>query len=134
MYFVVTFYVRHKQRLQSDIAYSRRRVAYKQAKKRLHAIAASNTKNSREFAGELSRILREYIGDKINLNGTAFTPREMETILKERNYREDLIQTASGLLEKCESLQYAPVPVNGNLTATLLDESSALLEKLEKLK
>lgn len=133
LYFVTVFYLRHKYRLQYDVAYSRKRVAYKQAKKRLNAIAI-HTGNSKEFAGELSKILREYIGDKINLHGTAFTSREMEAILKERNYREDLIQTASGLLEKCESLQYAPVPVNGNLTATLLDESSDLLEKLEKQK
>ena len=81
---------------------------------------------------ELSKTLREYIGDKTNLQATAFTPVEMEAILKELNYREDLVSALIGLLDKCESLQYTPTKVSDILTKSLLDETSALLEKMEK--
>lgn len=131
LYLAAAYYAAYKRRLKYDVAYSRNRNAYKLARKRLDTIVSSSA-NTKDFARELSKTLREYIGDKTNLQGTAFTPLEMKEKLREQNYREDLIRSVSNLLEKCESLQYAPTQVNGNTTKTLLDESSDILETIEK--
>ena len=86
--------------------------------------------NSKDFASELSEILREYIGDKLNMEGKAITAAEVEHKLKESDYQINHINTTKIFLEKCESLQYAPESSGNN--RELLDESQNLIKILEK--
>lgn len=131
IFFSFSLYLKYKRRLQFDVAWSRKRMAYKLARKKLDALPALHISDTKEFAKELSKILREYIGNKLNLQGTAFTSGEMTQLLKEKNYKENLVQSISLLLEKHESLQYAPARVNGDLSTALLNESSNLLDQIE---
>lgn len=132
LFFTSTFYLQYKRRLQYDIAYSRKRTAYKHAKDSLKFLSSSQISDTKEIAKELSRILREYIGNKLNLQGTAYTPGEMTLKLKEMRYQENLVQSVTQLLEKFDTLQYSPAHTNGDLPDTLLSESSNILELIEK--
>lgn len=132
LFFTSTFYLQYKRRLQFDIAYSRKRTAYKLARENLKTLDSSQIPDTREFAKELSRILREYLGNKLNMQGTAYTPGEMTQKLKEMSYQENLVQSITQLLEKFEKLQYSPAQTNGDLPNTLLNESSNILEQLER--
>lgn len=133
LFFTSSFYLQYKRRLQFDIAYSRKRTAYKHAKDSLKILSSSQISDTKEIAKELSRILREYIGNKLNLQGTAHTPGEMNQKLKEMGYQENLVQSVTQLLGKYETLQYSPAQINGNRPDALLSESSNILELIEKL-
>lgn len=120
---------RQRQRMKFDTAYKRRMGAFRQAEKRLNRLASEKNGDDRETVRELSQIVRTYIGDRLNLNGTAFTSREVEDQLRQREFQEEHIVETRDLLEKYESLQYAAGQAN---TQALLAESRRLLEKLEE--
>ena len=115
--------------MNEDTSYSRRQVAYSNARKKLDLLSASNSK-PKDFVRELSQIIREYIGDKLNLQGTAFTSKEVEEKLNKNFFACEKISAVKALLEKCESMQYAPVVIHKNYG--LIDETSELLIQLEK--
>ncbi|MBI5426702.1 MAG: protein BatD [Nitrospinae bacterium] len=131
LFLTAYLYHGHRLRLRYDPAYYRSRGAYKLAMRRLEQISA-RAPVPKEFAREISKTLREYVGDKLDLQGTACTPREVEAKLKERNFREEQALSACRLLEKCEALQYASAPGNGDLPGELLRESLQLINELEK--
>ncbi|MBC8282660.1 MAG: protein BatD [Nitrospinae bacterium] len=131
LFFLISaFLIRHKKRLTSDVAFYRSQKAYKIANEKLKNLTHSQNKDSRVFASELSEILREYIGDKLNLEGKAITATEVEHKLKASDYPVSQADSTRKLLEKCEALQYAPESSGNNVE--LLNESQDLIKTLEK--
>jgi hypothetical protein len=121
--------IKRQNRLKFDVAFYRHRNAYKNATQRLKQLS-SHSKNSvpKEFGRALSEIIREYIGDKLNLQGKAITAEEVEIRLKQSDYEAS--EVARRLLDRCEALQFAPLAIGG--TKELLDESEDLIKLLEK--
>jgi len=117
-----------EQRLKYDIAFSRSHGAYKQALKKLSALSPDN--DLREIAQELSLIVREYLGNILNLQGTAITATEVEEKLVKGNFGVEEIQAARKLLEKCETFQYASL--TGPPPEELIQDARSLLDQLEK--
>ena len=117
--------------MKYDVAFYRRQNAYKNATQRLKKMSAlehSNLSAPKEFGRKLSEILREYIGNKLNLQGKAITAEEVEIRLKESGYES--AEVTRKLLERCETLQFAPTTRGG--TKELLGESENLIKLLEK--
>ena len=131
MFLLFTAYVRYKQRLKYDTAFVRNRKAFKLANQKLKRLSASSESNPREFAKQLSEIFREYIGNKLNLQGKAITSLEVEQKLMGHQYPQEQATTTRTLLEKYECLQYAVANESIN-NALLIDESLSLLNQLEK--
>jgi hypothetical protein len=119
---------KRQQRLKYDIAFSRSHGAYKQALKKLRDLSPDS--DPREIARELSLIVREYLGNILNLQGTAITSTEVEEKLMKGNFSVEEIQTTRELLEKHEMLQYAPT--TGNPPEELIQDARNLLDQLEK--
>jgi hypothetical protein len=129
IYILAAGYIRYNHQMNENTSYSRRQVAYSNARKKLDLLSASNSK-PKDFVRELSQIIREYIGDKLNLQGTAFTSKEVEEKLNKNFFAREKISAVKMLLEKCESMQYTPVEIHKD--HGLIDETSQLLTKLEK--
>jgi len=129
IYFFAAGYIRYNHRMKDDISYSRRQGAYNIAKKKLEQLSSSHT-DSKYFVKDFSQIFREYIGNKLNLQGTAFTAKELEEKLNDNDYKQKQISAVRKLLEKCEAMQYAPVTTGKD--NELIDESLNLLSQLEK--
>ncbi len=129
LFLVYAWNYRHRQRLKHDIAFSRSHGAYKQALKKLEAL--SHEGDSRNIARELSLIVREYLGNILNLQGTAITSREVEEKLNKGGaFSTEAIEATQKLLEHYETLQYASSPADQ--PEGLIQESRRLLERLEK--
>ena len=129
LFFISAFIIKRQRRMKHDVAFYRRRNAYKNATRRLKKMSEhSDPSAPKEFGRELSEILREYVGNKLNLQGKAITAEEVETRLKEADYES--AEVAQKLLERCEILQFAPT-TRGN-TKELLRESENLIKLLEK--
>jgi len=130
LFVIAAIFIRQQKRLTTDVAFYRNQKAYKTATQKLKNLAHNQNSESKEFVSELSEILREYIGDKLNMQGKAITATEVEHKLKESDYQSNAANDTRKLLEKCEALQYTPVSPGNNLE--LLNESHNLIKALEK--
>ena len=128
LFFVSIGIFKRQQRLKYDIAFSRSHGAYKLAQKKLDALSPKS--DSRETARELSLIVREYLGNILNLQGTAITASEVKEKLMTGSFSEEEIQAAQELLQRHEAFQYAPT--EENLPENLIQETRTLLDRLEK--
>ena len=132
LFILSAFIIKQQKRMKYDVAFYRRRNAYKNANQRLKKMSALEHSDlsapRKELGRELSEILREYIGNKLNLQGKAITAEEVEIRLKEADYES--AEVTRKLLERCETLQFAPT-TRGS-TKELLGESENLIKLLEK--
>ncbi|PIQ98004.1 MAG: hypothetical protein COV67_01170, partial [Nitrospinae bacterium CG11_big_fil_rev_8_21_14_0_20_56_8] len=131
LYGMVLIRERTQQRMKVNPAYYRSREAFKLFQKQLKGLSPVSGNDPRPFVRELSQIVREYIGNKLNLKGTAFTSVEVESRLKERHIQPDQAAKARALLEKYEALQFAPVVQTDK--SRLIDESIEVLKELERI-
>lgn len=129
IYLLAAGYIRYNHKMNEDMSYSRRQVAHRKAMKKLDQLSVSNPE-PKDFVRELSQIIREYIGDKLNLQGTAFTSKEVGEKLNKNTFTDDNIFAIKKLLEKFESMQYMPVVADKD--HCLIDETAELLINLEK--
>jgi len=129
-FLISVFFIKQKKRLTTDLAFYRSQKAFKNAAMKLKNLTHSQDKDSRSFANELSEILREYIGDKLNLEGKAITAAEVEAKLKASDFKVSQADSARILMEKFEALQFAPQSSGNN--QELLNESQSLIKILEK--
>ena len=128
LFLITSRIYKRQQRLKYDIAFSRSHGAYKQALKKLSTLSTDN--NPREIARELSLIVREYLGNILNLQGTAITSTEVEAKLMNGNFSAEAIQATRHLLERHETLQYAPT--TSLPPDELIQDARSLLDQLEK--
>ena len=129
-FLICAFFIRQKKRLATDMAFYRSQKAYKTACQKLKSLTRSKNIDSKEFTSELSEILREYIGDKLNMKGKAITAAEVEYKLKQLDYQINQVNITRNLLENCDTLQYAPEAFGNN--RELLNETQGLIKILEK--
>jgi hypothetical protein len=129
LFVIAAIFIRQQKRLTTDVAFYRNQKAYKTASQKLENLAHNQNAESKEFVSALSEILREYIGDKLNMQGKAITAAEVEQKLKESDYQFNAANNTRKLLEKCEAFQYTPVSSGNNLE--LLNESHAIIKTLE---
>ena len=129
-FLICAFFIQQKKRLTTDMAFYRSQKAYKTASQKLESLTHSKNLDSKEFASELSEILRGYIGDKLNMKGKAITAAEVEYKLKKLDYQTNQVNITRNLLEKCDTLQYAPESFENY--QELLNETQGLIKSLEK--
>ena len=82
-----------------------------------------------ERAQLASRVLREYIGDKLGVEGTALTPEEVDQRLREKGVADDLVKETHGLLDRLEAFQYGASAIEAG---SLADQLDSLVGRLEK--
>ena len=129
-FFGLLFVDRRRRHLETNIDSVRRRSALKKALKGLDDVEKTAAGGRhREAAILASRRLREYVGDKVALEGSAFTPAEAGEQLSRAGVAESVVLETRECLEKLEAAQYA-----GDQAAVgegLVTELRALLKRLE---
>jgi len=118
---------RHRWKLEHDVAFKRHRVAFRRARKQLQEIAGLQS-DPGPLGQSTSLCLREYIGDKLGLEGAALTPAELDDMLRAHGVSEALSGETHDLLERLEAAQFGAVSLQaGNLN----QQASSLLKRLE---
>ena len=121
MVFAVTFLShRRRERFALDVALRRRHHALRRLRRGLRAV---------ESPESASLCLRQYIGDKLGVEGSALTATELDLQLRERGVEKDLAAATHGLLERLEAAQYGGDP--GQAPAAV-EEIGALVKGLER--
>ena len=104
---LIVFYL-HFKKVRSDIAYARNFNAAKKAKEKLKGakkLIASGDINA--FFEAISKIMREYVGDKFHVPGIGLTTRDLNGICEERNVSSQIINQLTSLFEKCDQIKFA---------------------------
>ncbi len=131
VFFGLLFVERRRRHLEVNVEAVRRRSALKKALKGLDEVAkAVRDGRHREAAVLASRRLRQYVGDKVGLEGSAFTPAEAGDQLGRCGVEESVVKETRAHLESLEAAQYA-----GDQAAEsedLVPELKSLLKRLER--
>jgi len=102
-------YQRVREKLNSDVRYTRQRRARKLAQKRLKtARNFISVQRSKEFYSEIARALLQYVGDKLNLPAYGLTKDQMEGELSERGFKKEKIDKLVKVLDFCDFARFAP--------------------------
>jgi len=129
--FLALVVVRRRQaRYSADVGLRRREGALRSAIARARRMRSTEGPAS-GVAQEGSRILRQFIGDKLNTEGSALTPAETGALLEKRGVSEERIADVRALLERLEAAQYGTADASLEAPA-LAEELSSLLRDLDR--
>ncbi len=119
--FVGTFLSqRRRERFALDASLRRRHQALRHLRQGLRSV---------ESPESASLCLRQYIGDKLGLEGSALTPTEVDSQLRGSGVSEDVAGATHSLLERLEAAQYGGDSVRRSAAVT---EIESLVKSLEK--
>jgi hypothetical protein len=117
---------RHRDRLEGDVAYARRRRANRVARKRLaRAKSLQSSASPREFYAEIARALQGFLGDKLNLAEAGLIKDYVNTSLASRGVPQAAIDEYLGCIDMCDRQRFAPSEANR-------DEMKAFLKRAER--
>ena len=119
---------RRSNREKDDRSLKRRRLAMPLAMKRLKSAGA----DADQQVAMGSVVLREYIGDKLNLEGKALTAGETAGALEDAAVTKALIDEVRAFLSQTEASQYAAPGNAAHQRPSILTAAQQLLARLDK--
>ncbi len=131
LFFGLLFVERRRRHFEINVDLLRRKAALKRALKALDQVEKTARGGEHREAVQLaSRLLREYVGDKVGLEGSAFTPAEADEQLRRCGVDDEVVRHTKQRLESLEAAQYAGIKAaeSENLAAEL----KPLLKQLER--
>ncbi len=100
------FHKKHLNRLNNDHGFARFTGAYKKARLTLSK-AGHGEIDDTGFYSLISRVITDYIADKLNLPSAGLTLDHICSILKEKKIAPEIIEEFKKLYEKCEYARFA---------------------------
>jgi hypothetical protein len=126
-------YRRHLDKLQTNVAYARKRKAGKLAEKRLKKARELMKQNNYEaFYSEIARALLGYIADKSNQSASGLMREHVATLLAERQVDNELVQRLLKCLDESDFRRFAPAQATPQAAQQIYDEAAAILDRLSK--
>jgi hypothetical protein len=124
---------RHRDRLQGDVAYARRRRASRVARKRLsRARALLNTDTQREFFAETGKALQGFIGDKLNIAEAGLIREDVRTRLAERGVSDEVTRAYFDCLGVCDRQRFAPSGMDAAEMQAFLARAEQVMTDLDR--
>lgn len=99
---------RRKERWEEDLGYARSKSAMGNFNKKIVLIKKQiKNQDSSEFYRLTSKALKDFLGDKLNMTGSALTPIEIENQLQTFKIQKERIESIKRVLNILESGQFA---------------------------
>ena len=123
----------YRDRLMSDRGFARSRYAQTTAENRLNEADELSSKTEiKEAYSKIHQAITGYISDKLNLKEAGLSDEEFVQILRDHNEIDDqTVKASKVLLEKCATIQYAPMAGRTDVEDDL-QKAKNLLDKLQK--
>jgi len=131
-YLSCLIYKRRRDRYRMDIKFARNKKAFGDARKKLKWIKSLSEKDKDDFYTVLSKTIREYLGDKLNVSGSALTPAEIKEQLETAGINKQSVEDVKTFLEKLEYEKFVSRGISPNEKEALLKSGEELLKRLEK--
>lgn len=123
---------RKRDRLASDVALARSSRAHKLARKHLtRAQRALKAGEGEAFYAELSRALRQYVGDKLNVSPAGLTHDVLRARFTAAGLPPEICERLVQFLEHCDAARFAPGSYGGEQLREAVAEAEALLVTLD---
>ncbi len=128
-------YQRHKQRLEGDVAYARRRGAKGAASKRLeHSRELLREEDFTGFHAEIQRAITAFLADQLNSTAASLTSGETcAARLLERGVERKTIDMVVDLLAQCDFARFAPTPSTREDMARVQKQAGQIIASLERM-
>lgn len=124
---------RHRELLQTDVGYARKRRALSRAKKQLsNARQLVQLDNPSEFYSTLAKTVMEHIADKLNLASASITSDNISGILENRGVSHDVIKELRECLESCDYGRFSASQHSKDQMVRTLDTAEEFIMHLEK--
>ena len=124
---------RHRELLQTDVGYARKRRALSRAKKQLsNARRLVQLDNPSEFYSTLAKTVMEHIADKLNLAPASITSDNISGILENRGVSHDVIKELKQCLESCDYGRFSASQHSKDQMVSTLDTAEEFIMHLEK--
>lgn len=121
---------RRRRRYELDAGLRRRRTALRRATRGLKEIAGGG-EDGAAAAERVSRCLREYVGDKLGLPGSALTAADTDDHLRRRGVDPALARRTHELLDRLEAARYG-AGAGGEETGSLAPTAQSLIKQLDR--
>jgi len=124
---------RRREKIQSDVAWARRRSARSVASKRLRgARKLLAGPNADRFFEELSRALRQFVADYGNESAAGLTAERIAGLLSDRRVEAQDVSEMVALLDLCESARYSSSRPDVADMQRAFDRASELVDRLAR--
>ena len=125
---------RHRERLEGNVAYARRRRASRLARSRLaHARAVPAPEQHQALVAGISQALLGFLGDLLNVAEAGLVRDEIRRELASRGVAADVVERYLACLDRCDQQRFAPPAAGDNddgQTAALLEEAERAMADL----
>lgn len=121
---------KRRHRFNTNPGLLRKKEALNKAYKNINKLTKID-KEKTEFYTLLSRTIKEYIGDKLNISGSAYTTEEIVKKLREYNIKTELIDNIEVFLKQCEQVQFGGISIEIK-QKDLIHELKRILKGLER--
>lgn len=124
---------RHRELLQTDVGYARKRRALSRAKKQIsNARQLVQLDNPSEFYSTLAKTVMEHIADKLNLAPASVTSDNISGILESRSVSHDVIKELKQCLESCDYGRFSAGQQSKDQMEHTLNSAEEFIMHLEK--
>jgi hypothetical protein len=125
--------MQRKRRWEEDVSYARSKSALKKFNKKISALTRQvGTEDSSEFYRLTSKAFKDFLGDKLNITGSAFTSMEIENRLHACTIQKEHIDRTKTILNTLESGQFAFHQLNTREKEDLLQQVKDLAAFFDK--
>ncbi len=116
VFFVLLYFRKEQQELMNNQNELKRRQARKIAEKQLKkAQQFLEAKDMKAFIEEVSKAIWGFTANKLSIPIANLTRDNIESILKNKNVKDELIIELINILDQCEFARFAPSQLDGNL-------------------
>ncbi|UCD22957.1 MAG: protein BatD [Gemmatimonadota bacterium] len=124
---------RHRDRLEGDIAYARRRRASRVAKKRLaRSRALRSPDEQREFYAEVARALQGFLGDKLNIAAAGLIRDDVSAALSQCGVERATVDEYLACIDVCDRQRFAPTEPNVATMNEFLERAERAMTDLDQ--
>ena len=121
---------RRRHRLATDSGYARSSRAMKRLRPRLEELR-SVPRGSSDGWAFASRILLDYLGDKLNLNAAGLTTEEAVVVLRASELPDEVVAEIREFLTSCDLARYASASIDAS-TGDLIERVRSIARRVEK--
>ena len=124
---------KHRQRLQGDLAYARRRRAYGEAIKQLkHLDNLLSAGDSNIYYAGVQHTLKEFLGDRFNVPSAGMTTEDCVRILTDAEIATGLIEKTGLIFSLCDDARFAQKTLGVKEMERVRIQLEELIESLEQ--
>jgi hypothetical protein len=130
---VTWLYAQQREKIRSDVQLARKRKASKVASRRLGAAKKFLKPDfHKDFYREVSMALQGYACDKLNIQMADFNPQIVETLLRSKLKKADLIETYLQCLQESDFRQFSGSSSDFEEMKAFFDRAQTSVTQLEK--